>query len=212
MVDALLETAVGRALLAFWEDLPLWVVADVALAASLLPTILAWFWGSALLAIVLSLPVTFVVAGMAKALTEPIHKRKPRWRDFLGANYIVAVSVWVLLAMIAGSFLIPVPAPVFVVQCAVAAAALMLAPFVLCVAALWPANLRLTWRNAFVLAVCHPMVSLGLLALAALLGWLVVMSNGVLFLVAPALWVSIAVHSVHEVARLHCMVETEPRA
>jgi hypothetical protein len=194
--EALQESPIGRALLAYWADLPLWTLGNITLAVSLFPAFTAWLLGSIPLAILLSFPAAFVAEGITNAAALSARDQHPRWRDLLHGRYPAALSVWALLAVILLSFGFDTPLFVFIIQCVIALVSLMLSPFALCVSVLHPTPLRLVWRNAFVLAVHFPMIALGLLALAFLMGWLVVLSKGTLGLVMPALWVCILSHTV----------------
>lgn len=199
----LTTTPVGRALLAFWEEPPLWLGANILLAASLLPSGAALLLGYFLPALVLSFPAALVAAGMVNVAAQSLEGQATGRRGFaLSEGHVAAaLSAWAGLAAMAASFFIPTPALLFGLQCFVAALLLLLAPFVLCLPALFPVGLSLTWRNALVIAVHSPMVALGLPALGLILGWLVVLSRGALLLVVPALWVSLAIHTIYAVTR-----------
>ncbi|MCC7449880.1 MAG: hypothetical protein IT324_20845 [Anaerolineae bacterium] len=201
VTEALQESPIGQALLAYWDDLPLWMFGNIALAVSLLPAFTAWLIGSNLLAILLSFPAAFMTAGIANVAALSARDQHPRWRDLWRGRYPVALSVWALLAVILLTFGFDTPMFVFIIQCVIALISLMLSPFALCISVLHPTPLRLVWRNALVLAVHFPMIALGLLALAFLMGWIVVLSKGALWLVMPALWICVAMHTTDDITR-----------
>ncbi len=202
VIEALSATPIGRALLAYWSDLPLWVLANGIFAVSLLPSFTAWLIGSIPLTILLSFPAVLVSAGVTNSLAQTIEDRAVRWRDLLHGPRRVALTLWVILALLALSFLFETPTIVFAVQCLMAVVVLMLSPFVICVSVLYPTNIPLAWRNAFVCTVHFPLVALGLVALALVLGWLVILSKGALLLIAPSLWLCITMYSAYEIMGL----------
>jgi hypothetical protein len=195
MIQALSETTIGRAVLAFWVDMPLWVAGNIGLAISLW---LSFRFAPGALPLVLSFPGAFVVAGLAHALAQPARERTPRWTDLLAGPYRVTLSAWAVLVSVAVPLLFHVPAPAFWGLCILAAAVLLVAPFVVAVSALYAVGPVLAWRNAFVLAVRFPVSAVGLLALALIFGWLTLLTRGGLFLVLPAFWLGIAIFSTYE--------------
>ncbi len=199
VIEALSGSSTGRALLAFWADLPLWVLANIALVASLFLSYTAYFLDSGTLALILSFPTAIVVAGMANAVSKTFDERSAGWRDFFGGQRKVALMLWALLVGLPLSFLLDTSGVLFVVHCIVALVVLMMMPFVLCISTLYPVPIRIAWRNAFVMTVHYPLVALGLLALALLFGWIVVLTTGGLLLAMPALWVCIAMYSTREI-------------
>jgi hypothetical protein len=201
LADVLPGTPIGRALLAFWRDLPLWVACNLALGVAVAPPVVAALGGQLALAPALSFPAVALVAGVAEAAAIAAEGGAPRLAHLARGASPVALSVWAALALVAGSFLLNAPALVVALQCAVAVVALMLAPFALCLPPLTTRRPALVWRNALVLAVRAPWVALGLLALATLVGWAVALSRGALLVALPSLWVVVAVFSTRDLAR-----------
>jgi hypothetical protein len=198
MIQALSETSIGRAILAFWVDMPLWVAGNIGLAISLW---LSFRFAPGALPLVLSFPGVFVVAGLANALTQPARTRTPRWTDLLAGPYRVTLSVWVVLLSVAVPLLFHLPAPAFWGLCILAAAILLVAPFVVAIAALYAVGLALAWRNALVLAIRFPVNAVGLLVLALVFGWLILVTRGALVLALPALWLDINIFSTYEMVK-----------
>lgn len=196
---ALQATALGRALLAYVIDLPLWSAASVVLALTSTPSLVALAQGHPLYALLFWLPAALVLAGIAGGLAATVDGTTPRPRLFLRGPFIPALTAWTLLAAIGLTFFIELPAPLIIVQCMVALLALMLAPLVGCLPALLPMSAGMAWRNAFVVAVHYPVRALGLAALAVVASVLVLATRGALLLVLPGLWLSIALYTTHEI-------------
>ena len=192
---ALGETPVGQALIAFWHDLPFWFLLGALLALALLPALYFWQQGAVALAVLLTCPAAFVLSGIARAFAQTVAERPPRWDAFRGQHLRAGLSVWCALALVALTFAHPAPAPIFWLQCGVAAFLLLLAPLVLCGSALLGTPPLASWRNGLVMAVHRPQVAVGLVALAVLLAWAAFGENVLLSLLVPGLWISIAVYS-----------------
>jgi hypothetical protein len=200
MIKALAETPIGRALLAYWEDLPLWTLANVILLLTLLPGFVAWSVSGPRLAILLSWPVSFAMSGIVNALARSVHQKAPAYRDLLTGPYAVALSTWVISAVLALVFTLPLSRIVFIGCCLAACCFLLVAPFSLCISALYSSGGYLAWRNGFVMAVHAPLIAVGLVALAGLLGWVSILSKGALLVVVPALWMAITMYTTREVS------------
>lgn len=200
MIRALAETPIGRALLAYWEDLPLWTIANVILLLALLPSFVAWFVSGPQLAILLSWPVSIATAGIINALARSVHQKAPAHRDLLTGPYQIALSGWVISAVLALLFTLPLPRIVFIGCCLATCCFLLVAPFSLCLSALYSSGRYLAWRNGFVMAVHSPVIAVGLVALAGLLGWVSILSKGSLLVVMPALWMAISMYTTWEIS------------
>jgi hypothetical protein len=197
---ALSETPIGRALLAYFFDLPRWTLANILLALSLAPALLALVQGLSDWIAALSFLAAMVSAGMVNMASRQADGDAPRWRGVFcnSATYLTAFVLWaggvIALALL---FRDP-PIVVFVVICAFALAFFMIGAFALFVPSLLNVRGLLVWRNALVLAAVNPVVALGLLALLAVAGWSIWISRGALILAAPAVWVLIGVFTVHD--------------
>ena len=197
---ALSETPIGRALIAYFFDLPRWTLANILLAVALAPALLALLQGAYAWVSVLCLPAALVSAGMVNMAARQAGEAAPRWRDSLRYPdaYLVAFVLWAAGVVTLALLLSDPPAVFFFIICAVALALLMIGVFALFLPSLLQVKGVLVWRNALVLAVLYPVVALGLLALLAVGAWAVWVSKGGLILVVPALWAMIAVFSVHD--------------
>jgi hypothetical protein len=199
-LGALSKTAIGRALLEYVADMPLWSIANVALIASLLPALTALFYDRGVWAIPLSCPPLLVLSEMMGIASETTGGTKPRWR-VVKARCAASLSLWAVVVLLAGMFLI-VSSPMLLGMLVVlAVVVLMPLPFVLCIASLKVVSVDSAWRDAFVLAIRFPMIALGLLALALVFTWAVVVTKGALMLAVPALWAIIATYTTHELIR-----------
>lgn len=197
---ALAETTIGRALLAYFFDLPRWTLANALLALALVPALVALLQGLSDWIAILCFPAVMVSAGMVNMASRQAGEDAPRWRDVFcnAATYLTAFILWaggvIALALL---FRDP-PLPVFVIICAVALAFFMIGVFALFVPPLLNVRGILAWRNALVLAVVNPVVAVGLLALLGVAAWAVWVTRGAVIFCVPALWVLIGVFSVHE--------------
>lgn len=192
----LAETPIGRAILAYFADLPRWTLANIAFAIALAPALLAFYLDDLLLAALLAFPALFALAGQCHAFALAAEGRVPRWRHLLPASLPLTLALWAALALPLILLLLNPPPILFGLLCALLVVALLVTPFALCFPPPMPARLRL--RNAFVLAVHFPIVALGLLVLVALFAALAAATRGALLVALPALWSAIAAFSTHQ--------------
>jgi hypothetical protein len=190
----LAETPIGRAILAYFADLPRWTLANIAFAIALAPALLAVYLDDLLLAALLAFPALFALAGQCHAFALAAEGRVPRWRHLLPASLPLTLALWAALALPFILLLLNPPPILFGLLCALLVVALLVAPFALCLPAAMPARLR----GAFVLAVHFPIVALGLLVLVALFAALAAATRGALLVALPALWSAIAAFSTHQ--------------
>lgn len=194
----LAETPIGRAIIAYFADLPRWTVANIAFALALAPSLLAFYIGDFLLAILLAFPAFFALSSQAHAFAQTVEGRAPRWRDFLRANLPASLTIWAALALPLILLLLDPPTIFFGFLCVIIVILLLIIPFALCLSHLMSTSLSLTWRNALVLAIHFPIVALGLLVLIFIFAAVIIATKGALIIALPALWVSIAVYSTHQ--------------
>ena len=211
ILKALSDTPIGRALVAYFFDLPRWTLVNILFAASLTPAFLALLNGAVGWIALLTFPAVPVSAAMINMAARETSEEAPRWHDTLAhpATYITACALWLVLVVVLTWLLSDPPLIVFFIICAVALAVLMIGVFALFAPALLKVKGVLVWRNALVLAVHYPMIGLGLLALLAVGGWAVWISRGALLLLVPALWTMIAVFSVQD--RINAVQSTAQR-
>lgn len=190
----LAETPIGRAILAYFADLPRWTLANIAFAIALAPALLAVYLDDLLLAALLAFPALFALAGQCHAFALAAEGRVPRWRHLLPASLPLTLALWAALALPFILLLLNPPPILFGLLCALLVVVLLVAPFALCLPAAMPARLR----GAFVLAVHFPIVALGLLVLVALFAALAAATRGALLVALPALWSAIAAFSTHQ--------------
>lgn len=195
LLAALSETPIGRAIMAYTADLPRWTAANVLFAIALAPTLLAFYLGDFLLAILLSFPALLALSGQCHAFAQTAEGRAPRWRDLLRANIPVTLALWGVLALPTLALLFNPPLIVFGLLCGIIVVGLLVSPFALCLPHLMPVGV---WRNALVLAIHFPIVALGLLVLIGVFVAVAVATRGALIIALPALWASIAVFSTHQ--------------
>lgn len=198
ILATLTETPIGRAIIAYFADLPRWTVANIGFAVALAPTLLAAYIGDFLLAILLAFPALFALSGQAHAFAQTVEGRAPRWRDLLRANLPLTLTLWASLALPLILLLLNPPPIFFGLLCIILVILLLIVPFALCLSHLTSTGFWLTWRNAFILAIHFPIVALGLLVLIFIFAAAVVATKGALIIALPALWVSIAVYSTHQ--------------
>lgn len=200
IIHSLTETPIGRALLAYFFDLPRWTLANVLLALALAPALLALLQGLTGLIGLMCFPAAMVSAGMINMAARQANEGTPRWRDVFSsfATYLTAAIVWAGVVIVLALLFRDPPPVVFFSLCALVLAFLMIGVIALFVPPLLKVKGRLVWRNALVLAVLNPIVALGLLALLAVGAWAVWISRGALILAIPALWTLIAAFSVHD--------------
>jgi hypothetical protein len=195
IIRVLNETPIGRALRLYWDDMHLWVFANICLIFSLIPAYILWTIGKLEIALVASFPAVFVIAGIASMMSKAVIQGAPHCSTLRQAPYRIAFSGWAALMVAAQLFALPG----LVVQSLLAVTTLLIAPMVIYLPSLYPAGLRATWRNAIVIAIHAPMFALGMACLALLFAWLVVISRGALLLALPTLWLAVALVSLREV-------------
>lgn len=199
LFHTLSETPIGRALLAWFFDLPRWTLANVLFTLSLAPSLLALLGGGEWPDL-LTLPAALVGAGIINMAARPAREDAPRWRDMFAypTTFLIAFTLWAgllaALRLLSGGLH---PAILFIAA-AFVLALLMIGMCALFMPALLGVQGGLVWRNALVLAVHAPVVALGLPALLAVGAWAVWASRGALLLVAPALWAVIAAFAVQD--------------
>lgn len=194
--DVLYETPIGRALAAYFFDLPRWTLFNVIFALALAPSLLAVLNGEFALALVLSFPPAFVMVGLIRHLSMTAENRAPRWSSLWAdvRGYRVVLSVWGA-SILVGLILLT---PLLYVAVVPAVIVLFLAPLAICSSERLHVGIPHAWRNAFIMAVHYPVVALGLVLLAVLSVCGVVLSRGALVIVLPALWAAISVYTVDD--------------
>jgi hypothetical protein len=199
LLSALRETPIGRALIAYFVDLPRWTLLNIAFALALTPSVVAVASGETVLAFVLSFPAALVMAAILRLLSLTIDGSVPYWSKLWSATapYIVTLSVWVA-CVLAGLVLLT---PLSYLMLLPALILFLIAPLVVGVSARLHVNLLHAWRNGFVIAVRYPMVALGLVFLMLIVIWALVQTGGALIVVLPGLWAAIAVYTVDDIIR-----------
>jgi hypothetical protein len=199
LLQTLRETTIGRALLAYYDDLPRWTLVSLAFALALVPSGLAAARGEIALALGFSFPAAVVMAGLVRLLTITLDGSAPRWAHLWAAGgvYRATLTGWGA-CVLAGFALLT---PLLVVLAVPALMLVMIAVQVMLVSARLPGSVRQAWRNAFVIALRYPIVALGLVGLAVVAAWGIVQSGGALLVALPALWAAIAVYAVDDVVR-----------
>lgn len=197
---ALSETTIGRALLAYFFDLPRWTLANALFALALAPALLAFLEGHYQWIALLCFPAAMVSAGMINMASRQVHDNVPRWRGVFSnaSTFISGFILWAGSAVSMAVLFQDVPMAVLVIICALVLIFLMIGVFALFVPPLLNVRGILVWRNALVLAVVNPVVALGLLALLIVGAWAVWITRGALLFCVPAVWVLIGVFSVHD--------------
>lgn len=197
---ALSETPIGRALLAYFFDLPRWTLANALFTLALAPALLALLRGLSDWIAILGFPAAMVGAGMVNMASRQADEAAPRWRDIFcsPATYPVAFTLWSGIVITLALILRSPPMVALVVICAAALIGFMIGVFALFVPPLLKVRGVLVWRNALVLAVANPVVALGLLALLVVGAWAVWISRGALIFCIPAVWVLVGVFTVHD--------------
>ena len=196
LVRYLQETTIGRALIAYFVDLPRWVLLNIAFSVTLLPSAFAFILGQTALALILSFPAAWVLAVMIRFFANTTDDRVASW-SLLWANigsYKVVFSAWVCL-VVAGLCLLT---PFYIIAVIPMVLVLMLAPMAISSAECLPVTFWEAWRNAFVMAVHYPIVALGVVLFGGLMAWGISVSGGALIVALPALWAAIAVYTVHD--------------
>jgi hypothetical protein len=202
IVKGLLATPIGRALIAYFLDLPRWTLLNVLLIVSLVPILGALLIGNTeWWIILLTSPIAIVSGSMVNIAACEVKEEAPRWRDVFTtpATYSTALTVWVGIVIVLALLLfIELPVVLVFITCALLLTLLMISVFALFMPSLLNVRGQLVWHNALVLAVHSPIVALGLLALFGVGTWVIWLSRGALLLVVPALWMMIAAYSVQD--------------
>ena len=196
LVHYLQETTIGRALIAYFVDLPRWVLLNLAFSVTLLPSAFAFILGQTALALILTFPAAWVLAAMIRLFANTTDDRVASW-SLLWTNigsYKVVFSAWLCL-VIAGLCLLT---PLYIVAVIPMVLVLMLAPMAISNAECLPVTFWEAWRNAFVMTVHYPIVALGVVLFGGLMAWGISVSGGALIVALPALWAAIAVYTVHD--------------
>jgi hypothetical protein len=202
LIHALSETAPGRALIAYFFDLPRWTLFNLLFAVALLPAYLLLNTGNGLTLGVeaATLPTVPVIAGMINMAASQTIENAPRLRDALAhpATLLTVFAVWavavVALALLGAS----TPSVAALLIAIVLLALLMIGVFAIYLPSQLKVNGGLIWRNALVLGVRYPIIGLGLLMLGGLGVWAVYASKGTLIVVVPSLWVVLAAFTVDD--------------
>lgn len=200
LLHSLSETPLGRALLAYFFDLPRWTLANVLFAVALLPAALALLNGLTTAAPLATLPIVPVLAGMINMTARQVAENAPRSRDAFAypVTLTTVFVVWAVSATLLTLLLIGVSLAVVFVIGIVLLSLLMVGVFAIFLPSQLKIKNLLIWRNALVLAVSNPIIGLGMLVLAGVGIWGVWISKGALILVAPSLWVIMAAFTVDD--------------
>ncbi len=200
LVQSLSETALGRALIAYFFDLPRWTLANALFAVALLPAYLALTSGLLLGVAAATLPAVLVLSGMINMAARQAADEAPRLRDVWAnaSTLLTAFAVWLGSVILMTPVLAGVPVPVAFGIGIILFSLLMIGVFAIFLPSQLKVSGRLIWRNALVLAVSNPIIALGLLMLGGIGVWAVSISKGALIIVIPALWVLLAAFTVDE--------------
>lgn len=192
------EFTVGKALLAFIDDIVLWIVANIVFSISAVPFLIALSLGQFSLAAVLTFPALFCLAGILQAASATSGRRTPTYRLLLPSDLTLVLAAWigivatvVLLDVVAGTILQMFGA-------ALLATWLLLLPFVFYSAAVWSTSLPDSWRNAVVMAVHYPIYAIGYLVLAAMCIGLILITRGSFAILMTSIWALIVVFATDE--------------
>ncbi len=196
LLNVLRETTIGRALLAYFFDLPRWTLLNLVFALALAPSLVAALRGETALAIALSFPAALAMAGLVGMFSATVDGTAPRWSHLWARSdiYLVTLSAWGACALAALALLTPLLYLVVIP----ALILLLVAPLATLVSAQLRGGVAQAWRNGFVLAVRYPLVALGLIVLALVAGWVILYSRGTLLVALPGLWAAIAVYTVDD--------------
>lgn len=200
LLHSLSETPLGRALLAYFFDLPRWTLANVLFAVALLPAALALINGLMTAVPFATLPIVPVLAGMINITAQQVAEKAPRSRDAFAypVTLITVFVVWAFSAAIVTLLLIDASIAIVFLTGIALLSLLMIGVFAIFLPSQLKINHRLVWRNALVLAVSNPIIGLGILVFAGVGIWVIWMSKGALILVVPSLWVIMAAFAVDD--------------
>ncbi len=200
LLQSLTETALGRALIAYFFDLPRWTLASILFMLALLPAYLALTNGLLLGVGVATLPVVPILSGMINMAASQTAENAPRLRDAwtkpatLSTVFAVWVGTVVLVMLLSAGVSLAVAFGIGIILFPL----LMIGVFAIFLPSQLQVSGQLVWRNAVILAVSNPIIALGLLALAGIGVWAVWISKGALIIVIPSLWVLLAAFTVDE--------------
>jgi hypothetical protein len=200
IIQSLSETSLGRALLAYFYDLPRWTLANALFAVALLPAALSLISGLTAALPLATLPLVPVLAGMINITAQQVAENAPRSRDAF-TYPVTLTTVFVVWAVAAVSLTLALNGVsvmmVFIIGIALLSA-LMVGVFGIFLPSQMKITSRLVWRNALVLAVSNPITGFGLLVLAGVGIWSIWISKGALILIVPSLWVIMAAFTVDD--------------
>ncbi len=209
LLQSLSETALGRALIAYFFDLPRWTLANILFTAALLPAYLALTGGYYAIGVMVTLPVVPVIAGMVNMAASQTLENAPRLKAMFAypATLITVFAVWLGTVLLSMLLLVGMPiAIVFLIGFALFTL-LLIGVFAIYLPSQLKVNGRLIWRNALVLAVSNPIIGLGMLFLGGIGLWAVWMSKGALIVVMPALWVLMVAFTIDDRIKVMQSVE-----
>lgn len=205
------NTYVKESALALWEHMPKVLLYGFLFSLCCLPSLaLGLAFDLVLPGILLgALTIGPAWAALNEAIARTITRDPyPVWRFFtaIGRYYLTGAALAALLAMPVISLArdLPLLAEPAVdtftwarLGTAVAGGVFLLGLYVYAfpIVALYGVGARLAMKNGFVLAVKYASNTLGLLAMAMLLGWLAFQVSGFLFVVLPAAWLVFAVNN-----------------
>lgn len=200
LLQSLSETALGRALIAYFFDLPRWTLANVLFAVALLPAYLALTNGLLIGVAAATLPAVPVLSGMINMAARQAADAAPRLRDVWAntSTLLTAFAVWIGVVILVTPVLAGIPVAVVFGIGIILFSLLMIGVFAIFLPSQLKVDGWLIWRNALVLAVSNPIIALGLLMLGGIGAWAVAISKGALIVAVPALWVLLAAFTVDE--------------
>lgn len=201
LLQGLSETYIGRALIAYFFDLPRWTLVNVIFAIWLVPAYLALIGGLPFFGLAATLLGALVIAAMINMAAAQTVENVPRWRDVMRypATYGVAFVLWlVVVILLIPILLFNLPLPVVFGIGIILFSVLLIGVYALFVPALLRVSGRLIGHNALVLAVHNPFIGLGMIALAFVAVCVIWWSRGALIVVMPSLWVMIVSFSIAE--------------
>lgn len=201
IINFLSQTSVGRGIVAFWDDLPLWVGLNTILVVVSAPCVFVMWRGWGVGALVLTAFPIIVLWSIANITRETIDGKVANLRHAFDGNVLVALALWAATMLIGGLFMVAGSFMVIVLACVITVVIALFVPHLLGLPATYTAKFGAALRNALVMAVHYPVTSLGLAVFAALLAWLSVWTRGSLLVVAPTLWLLIAAHCTHELTQ-----------
>ncbi len=200
LLQSLSETSLGRALIAYFFDLPRWTLASVLFGVALLPAYLALTNGIEPGAAAATLPAVPVMAGMINMSASQTAGNAPRFRDALAypSTLFTVFLMWLGGAVLGTLLLIGAPLVLIFIIAVVLLMLLLIGVFAIFLPSQLKVTGRLIWRNGLVLAVSNPIIGLGILLLAVVGVWVIAISKGALIIAIPALWILMAAFTVDD--------------